>query len=298
MNPVYIFLGVFLFAWLSIPRPVADTMRGVTVAACAPSFDFARGIKKYLADRPTFWKKKHPSDDLYARRLELENAMLRDSLEKVSTWILRSQEDPFIEQKAKYFINKLQLERIAVPATVVYRDPSSWSSSLWVNVGTETNEALGREIIVKNSPVLSGAAVVGVVDYVGKKQSRIQLITDGNLCPSVRATRDGAMLAKGEVHGSGGPLWRSRTSSLKGIGFNYDFPDLEGEAPVGVDIIQEGDLLITTGFDGVFPPNLVVGTVSHVDKNSKVNPTYSIDIQPAATDLNDLNTVYVLPPRT
>src|SRR5258708_1966782 len=53
----------------------------------------------------------------------------------------------------------------------------------------EENQALGNAIIAKNSPVVLGASLVGVVDFVGKKQSRIRLITDSGLSPSVRAVR-------------------------------------------------------------------------------------------------------------
>ena len=37
-------------------------------------------------------------------------------------------------------------------------------------------------------------------------------------------------LAKGELQGTGRPLWRSCGSLLKGTGFNYDFSDKEGPA--------------------------------------------------------------------
>ena len=42
---------------------------------------------------------------------------------------------------------------------------------------------------MKNSPVIIGFQVVGVVDYVGKWCSRAKLITDSSLTPSVRVSR-------------------------------------------------------------------------------------------------------------
>lgn len=76
-----------------------------------------------------------------------------------------------------------------MPARVIFRSPSTWNSSLWINIGSEANEAYSQPIIAKNSPVLLGDSIVGVVDYVGKHQSRVRLITDSGLVPSVRVAR-------------------------------------------------------------------------------------------------------------
>lgn len=320
LNPVYFVFGACLFVWLSIPPHIADGMRSFSVAALAPTWELTREVQKYLADRPLFWEQKKQTDDALTKRLELENAMLRAQVEKMSVWLIDEERiekqlerfhkidgsiKPFLQRRAKHLACLIRDELIAMPCSVIYRDPSSWSSSLWVGIGNEANQSIGRQVIAKNSPVLSGASLVGVIDYVGKKQSRVRLITDASLCPSVRAARgffkndeEGALLAKGELHGSGGPLWRARSSRLKGVGFNFDFPDEEGGPPIGVDLLKEGDLLVTTGFDGVFPPDLVVGTISHIDPMLPGAFTYDIDVSPSASDLNHLKTLYVLPPRS
>lgn len=77
----------------------------------------------------------------------------------------------------------------ALAARIIFRSPSTWNSSMWINVGEESNEGYAAPLIAKNSPVLIGDSVVGVVDYVGKKQSRVRLITDSGLVPSVRVAR-------------------------------------------------------------------------------------------------------------
>ncbi|MCH9610985.1 MAG: hypothetical protein S4CHLAM81_02960 [Chlamydiales bacterium] len=68
-----------------------------------------------------------------------------------------------------------------VIAHVIYRNPHSWGSVFWVDAGEDK--------IAVNSPVLVGDALIGLVDHVGKKQSRVRLITDVGLKPSVRAVR-------------------------------------------------------------------------------------------------------------
>lgn len=83
----------------------------------------------------------------------------------------------------------MDLEVLALPARVIYRAPGTWTNSLWINVGSVDNEHLGKPVVAMNSPVLLGTSVVGVIEFVGKNQSRVKLITDPALTPSVRAVR-------------------------------------------------------------------------------------------------------------
>ena len=105
-------------------------------------------------------------------------------------------------------------------------------------------------------------------------------------------------LAKGEVHGSSAPFWRSRGPTLKGIGFNFDYPDEEGTRKGAVPILKEGDFLVTSGLDGVFPPGLHVGTVAWMKPAKEGSYAHEIEVRPAASHLNDLQTVFILPPRS
>ena len=196
----------------------------------------------------------------------------------------------------------------SVAGRVIYRDPATWNSSLWVNLGTVTNEKYGATVIKRNSPVVIGDSIVGIVDYVGRKQSRVRLITDSGVTPSVRSVRDGQFLAKGELHGAGSPLWRTPGTTLKGVGFNLDTADelsgardLRSGAPVGSDesegtpIIQKGDLLVTTGMDGIFPPGLKAAKVTKVHMLQEGAYSYDIVAKPTAGQLLDLSLVFVIP---
>lgn len=73
-------------------------------------------------------------------------------------------------------------------ARVVFRSYSAWNSSFWIDKGSDDN-APDTLVIAKNSPVLSGDALVGVVEYVGKKASLVRLITDSGIYPAVRVAR-------------------------------------------------------------------------------------------------------------
>lgn len=117
-------------------------------------------------------------------------------------------------------------------------------------------------------------------------------------------------LAKGIVYGRGAPLWRSQGYSLRGKGFNYDFADEQSEARdlrsglpysritsrTTTPLIQIGDVLETTGLDGVFPKGLSVGVVSQVYPLDEGAVSYEIDAIPAAGSLTLLKNAVVLQP--
>jgi len=213
----------------------------------------------------------------------------------------------------------------------------------------------------KNSPVVIGKAIVGVIDYVGNHQSRIRLISDTRLTPSVRASRgaeqdvflsdqiEGLLhqmhdkknlpltseehthlstnlkhlqrqlqpfkktwyLAKGKLLGSVFSARLGQNVYLKGIGFNYDFADEEGEnrdlrngksiqnAQAGtVSILKLNDILVTTGMDGIFPPGFQVAIVTRIGLLKEGDYFYDLEAKPIAGPLEKLSLVFVLPPLT
>lgn len=369
----YFLLGFCLFCWISLPKTLSDGARSFTVASLAPFWKW--GERTFLEKS---YGNKNETAEL--QRLQLENQNLRTQLETVHDWLLYEQRiadqvelfkelsqkekqtdeskgKSFFQRRAQHLKQRLLHQLTAFPSQVIYRDPSSWSSSIWIDAGEDDNQEAGFPILAKNSPVVSGGALVGVVDFVGKKQSRVRLITDSGLSPAVRAVRNGwqnrdlafqlkalcarlgkredlfssseeketflnsmknlesrmgktgeeEYLAKGELHGSSAPFWRSRGISLKGIGFNFDYPDEEGpsrdlkngrptgNSAGGIPLLKEGDLLVTSGLDGVFPQGLLVATVSSIAPLKEGSYAYEIEARPLASNLNDLQTVFILP---
>ena len=117
-------------------------------------------------------------------------------------------------------------------------------------------------------------------------------------------------LAKGELRGGSCPLWRLSGQKLKGIGFNYDYEDSEGGARdlktgnaldkkfdfLNAPLLREGDLLVTTGMDGVFPAGLKVAVVSKIKELKDSDFYYEIEADPVVESLLDLSIVFVMPP--
>ena len=329
----YLQIFAVVLLLMSIPRGMKEKIQGMVIAMFAPAWEQGNLFKRSL-DNLTQEKVEAGQGAIkYANeeidRLELENQILINEIDKFST--ILSQESLFNEQLNQFLSkegvkdlkpialihqhdlqNLIKKELQALPAQVIFRSLSLWSNSLWINVGRKDNEEIGRTIVAQNSPVMSGVSLVGVVDYVGERQSRIRLITDSGLTPSVRAIRKTKekvwYLAKGELRGSLNSDWRKQSLHLRGIGFNYDFPDEEGpsrdlrtgapsdesELPT-IPIIEQGDSLITTGMDGIFPPGMLVAYVTRLISLKEGDYTYELEAM-ASVNLNDLTLVFVLPP--
>lgn len=339
----YLFLGLILFALLSLPSSLIQRARTAFFVLASPIFKQASAFVNQQADKE--------------KALEAENHLLHIEIAKLRALLEQKTHGQLLEAQAqKLRLNAKKYEEIhfladlssqAVAASVIYRDPTSTSCSLWIDAGKITNTLLGKEVIKKNSPVVIGSSVVGAIDYVGKRHARVRLISDSSLQPSVRVARGFAQnrllleqiepllrtikanpslwpkwstltaelekfkkglspegetlyLAKGIVKGHSTPLWRNSHQRLIGLGFNYDFDDDSGNARELISntlpIIREGDLLVTTGMDGVFPRDLRVATVTKVYPLQEGAYSYKIDATPIVANLDSLQTLFVLPP--
>jgi len=291
---------------MSMTKDSSEWMRGTTAAMMGGFWEAAGHFKLAFGgffERFSFSSKIGETPKMEELlRLQLKNQLLESELRKIQGLLGEDLVD-FFEFKFDF-----------IPAQIIFRSPSTWNSSLWVNAGSEDNKKNGKDIILKNSPVVIGTSVIGVIDYVGAKQSRVRLITDSGLRPSVRVKRVTGnkvqLLAKGELHGSSQPLWRSEAQILHGIGFNYDFSDAQGPArdlrsgrvlnhgvkSPALPIIKVDDLLVTTGLDGVFPAGLDVATVTKIKPLKEGDYYFEIETKPSAGNLYDLSFVFILSP--
>lgn len=306
---LFILIGIIVAA-LSLSTISSDALRSGSLTILTPLMNL------FSSNRIAFIQEQEIA------RLNLENQLLKGDLAALHGLVEQEKflyeklaAEARIESKADSHDREIQylfeLELQSLPAKIVFRPLNSWNSSLWISAGEQDNARLGRLAIAKNSPVVIGKAVVGVVDYVGSKQSRIRLITDASLNPYVRVKRGQHLLAKGELAGESAPALRGRTQKLRGLGFNYDFADAEGPArdlrsgaPFKADpahpplpLVQPQDLLITTGMDGIFPKGLEVGIVEKILPLKEGDYGYDLEALPAAGNLNSLSFVFVLPPQ-
>ena len=136
-------------------------------------------------------------------------------------------------------------ERTAVPsqaAQVLYDATDPYSRRVVIDKGQLQGIAPG-------SPVMDGDGVLGQVTQVYPFVSEVTLLIDRDQVIPVVNTRTGTRgVAYGDPTAQGGLL------ELRYM-------------PAGEDV-KEGDLLATSGIDGVYPPGLPVARVASVDRQS------------------------------
>jgi cell shape-determining protein MreC len=64
----------------------------------------------------------------------------------------------------------------------------------------------------------------------------------------------------------------------------------------GIPLLKEGDVLMTTGMDGVFPPGLQVAEVVSVGELEEGDYSYELVAAPIAGNLNEVSLLFVMPP--
>lgn len=124
-------------------------------------------------------------------------------------------------------------------AKVIAKDYNSWTNTITIDRGSSDG-------VNKYMPVIVPQGVVGFVSSVSRYTSQVQLLVDPR-------TAIGGIVQRPE----------SRVASiLKGDGNNSDFL-VFGNIPKEADVIK-GDNIVTSGYGGVYPKGLLIGTVSQV----------------------------------
>jgi rod shape-determining protein MreC len=197
-------------------------------------------------------------------RVRHENQLLRQRVATLERELLRLQQ---IEGDARRLAGALRYARpqrgALQVADVVYADHASWLRTLIVFVGAHP--------VARNQPVLVPAGLVGRVVTAAPPYAKVQLITD-------RAAAVGAMLEssrrQGVVRGSGGG------------GLELAYVPKQAE-------VREGERVVTSGVDGVYPRGIPVGWVRAVVPGDGM--FHEITLTPAV-ELGALDQVYLLAP--
>jgi rod shape-determining protein MreC len=137
-------------------------------------------------------------------------------------------------------------DKLALPvmaAEVLYDAADPYTRKVIIDRGQAHQVVLG-------SPVLDESGVVGQVTRVHPLASEVTLVVDRDLAIPVLNVRSGARsVAYGDPTAGGGGM------ELRFMGSNAD--------------VQEGDLLTTSGVDGIYPPGLPVARVSRIEHRAE-----------------------------
>jgi len=202
------------------------------------------------------------------RRASVENQQLRAQLEQLQAE-LRDKREKAAQAERLEKLLKLseQTPYKSVTAQVIARDPSMWFDSISINQGRWS----GVEI---NMPVVTSDGIVGRVVSTGPLSAQVMLVTH---------EKSGAGAVVGQLGQS------NAMGSIKGMG---ESGLLDMRYVSGMEKVQLGDTVFTTGQDGIYPPGYSVGRVVEVQGGSATQ-TQVIRLRPTA-ELDRLKEVTVL----
>jgi len=229
-------------------RPYRDPLAEIVFEVFSPLGGAVRWIQEGVAD---VWYgyvylvgARRENEELRARVTELETAMVRLAE---------------LEQSNKRLADLLrfrsQLRGKVLGARVVGRDPLPWFGSFVIDLGRADGVRSGLA-------VLAPGGVVGRVTEVGRRSSRVMLLTDNDsgIDAVVQRSR-----ARGIVQGA----------RDGGCRMNYLRRD--------VDVVP-GDVVVTSGLDGIFPKGLLIGTIAEISlenrgllRSARVEPGVRLD---------------------
>ena len=210
------------------------------------------------------------------RRASAENQQLRQQVQQMQTELRDTREKAAEASRLEKLLALSSNSTYkTVAARVIARDPSMWFDNITIDKGRWA----GVEV---NMPVVTPEGIVGRVISTSPLNSQVMLITN-------------------EKSGAGGVVGQLAESyslgSIKGLG---DSGLLEMRYVSGLEKIQPGNLVTTTGQDGIYPPGYNVGEVVEV-KASSATQAQVIHVRPTA-GLDRLKEVAVLlyhpPPRS
>ncbi len=158
------------------------------------------------------------------------------------------------------------IETRSRPAEVLFEAADPYSRRVVIDIG-------GNRGVVLGSPVINESGVVGQVTRVYPLSAEVTLLTD----------KDAAI-----------PVFNPR-SQQRGVAFGSPANGgLEMRFMVGSADVREGDRLVTSGLDGVYPSGIAVAMVAKVDRRSDTGFA-RIELSPV-TALDTIRHVLVLDP--
>lgn len=197
--------------------------------------------------------------------LRAQNAQLENEVAMLQSEIVALQEN-LAQSDILYTLldfARTNPEHEYVAATVIGREISPFLQYIIIDKGS--NDGLRHGM-----PVVTQQGLVGRIDALISDASRIQLITDANSSVNVKLQTAGVEgLVRGSVTGE----------------ISLDMVPVDSE-------VQIGDILMTSGLGGTYPPNIFVGQV--LTMQSKQNVLFQTGSVQPVVDFSNLSAVLVI----
>jgi rod shape-determining protein MreC len=230
---IFVFFAVFLYI-LSLnfrPPERMDLLQRTVTESILPIFKSVGRISSYVEEIL--------DEYVLLRQLRSENESLKEQLASLEQKVIDYQEAHVENLRLRRLLDfKSTLQAETIPAQVVLHDLTGWFQTLMVDKGF-------RDQIASDMAVVNDEGVVGRILDVSDRYARVLLVTDpvSSIDAIIQRNRVRGVLSGKDVN----------TCVLKYVRGNLD--------------VQIGDLVVTSGKDGIFPKGLRVGTVQGVYKD-------------------------------
>ncbi len=198
-----------------------------------------------------------------------QNKMLRNEVAQLRVQNLQASEYAAENARLRALLDYKQAasQFDLVAARVIGRESATWSSMIVINRGT-------MDGIQNNMPVVTEKGLVGHVVEAGPNSSKVQLILDPRSSVGTLIQRPDSRVA-GIVEG------------------DMDNPTMPRmvNIPKNADV-DEGDMIVTSGFGGIYPKGLAVGIVSSLKNDA--GGLLKIAVLEPAVDFQRLEDVMVI----
>jgi rod shape-determining protein MreC len=255
----YLFMAVIIGHIILISAQV-NTQRGVPLLEAITFGAFAevqRGVSSVVGGVRTSW-----DDYLALQSVRSDNEQLRREVAQLQVAL---QQQRALAQQSRTLVELLQLREQSqldtVAAGVIAGSASPDFRTLTIDKGSADG-------LRPDMAVIAPAGVVGRIITPSARAAKVQLLIDRNAAAGAIVERS---RAQGVVEGTGGDLR-----------LNY----VSGTADV-----QAGDIVITSGIDGIYPKGFVVGQIESVERGS--GAFGAIVVRPAV-DFSSLEAVLVV----
>lgn len=210
------------------------------------------GNDTFFADMDTL---KQENEDLKKKNSELEQSLRELEIIKAENETLKE----YVNLKDKY------IDYNTIPADVINRDISNYSSTIIINVGSDDG-------IEEEMTVIADSGLVGHIISVTNNTSKVQTIVDtASAVTSTISTTDDTIVVQGTLEDK---------STLRATFIPTDA------------VVLQGDTIETSGIGGIYPKGIHIGTIKEVINTSNITDRYAI--VETAVDFSKLNTVLVI----
>lgn len=210
------------------------------------------GNDSYFADMDTL---KQENEELKQKNSELEQSLRELEIIKAENETLKE----YVNLKDKY------ADYNTIPADVINRDISNYSSTVVINVGTDDE-------IKEGMTVIADSGLVGHIVSVTSNTAKVQTIVDtASAVTSTISTTDDTIVVQGTLDDK---------TALKATFIPTDA------------VVLQGDSVETSGIGGIYPKGIHIGTIREVVNTNNITDRYAI--VDTAVDFTKLNTVLVI----